>query len=149
MSVEEKREYPRKPVSWRAALLSEHYPQPVQARAVEASMGGVGLLSEKELRTASECKVFLAVPNPTYTGTVYVEVQCSVVWCSLVGAIGQYRVGLKFLSMSAEHRAMLQSLLKVTCFCGACHCRLLAILALPELSCCTKKSRRFHDAGFL
>lgn len=100
-------------IKLRAALLPAGQAQPHFCRSLELWQQRGLLLCPVHLPTNACCQLFLEVPtNANKTAFESVEIGCSVQFSVLVGQLGQYRIGVKFTSISAEAERALERLLR-------------------------------------
>lgn len=104
VSLAEKRQHPRIPVSWQAAVMVQQ--RPSMGKLGDISRGGLTFHSEVNLAIGSKQQVFIRMPRADHMGYQQLEVIAQVCSCSLAAAQGFYRVGFKILEMrgnAAEH----------------------------------------------
>ncbi len=106
MSID-RREHKRLAAHWRAALqLGDEI---LHGRTEDVSMGGACVLSEKSIPVGTTCLVYLEVPVPERQTKIPIRIEAKVVLSTLVGNISQFRIGLKFASLTPEDQALLKS----------------------------------------
>jgi c-di-GMP-binding flagellar brake protein YcgR len=103
-SPAEKRQHPRIPAHWQAAVMVQQ--RPSMGKLGDLSRGGLTFLGELNLPIGSKHQFFIRMPTADRTGYHQLEVLAQVCSCSLMASQGLYRVGLRILEMrgnTAEH----------------------------------------------
>lgn len=103
-SSAEKRQHPRIPVHWQAALMVQQ--RPSMGKLGDLSRGGLTFLGEYNLAMGTKHQFYIRMPNADRTSYHQLEVIAQVCSCSLMASQGLYRVGLRILEMrgnTAEH----------------------------------------------
>jgi len=96
-SPAEKRQHPRIPVHWQAAIMVQQ--RPSMGKLDNLSRGGLTFLGELNLAIGSKHQVFMRMPTADRKGYHQLEVVAQVCSCSLSAAQGCYRVGMRILEM--------------------------------------------------
>ena len=96
-SPAEKRQHPRIPVHWQAALMVQQ--RPSMGKLGDLSRGGLTFLGELNLAVGTKHQVFMRMPTEDRTGYHQLEVVAQVCSCTLSAAQGCYRVGMRILEM--------------------------------------------------
>ena len=100
----EKRQHPRIPAHWQAAVMVQQHPS--MGKLGDLSRGGLTFLGELNLAIGTKHQVFMRMPTADRTGYQQLEVVAQVCSCSLSTAQGCYRVGMRILEMrgnTAQH----------------------------------------------
>jgi c-di-GMP-binding flagellar brake protein YcgR len=103
-SPAEKRQHPRIPVYWQAALMVQQ--RPSMGKLGDLSRGGMTFLGELNLAIGTKHQVFIRMPTADRKSFHQLEVLAQVCSCSLSAAQGCYRVGMRILEMrgnTAQH----------------------------------------------
>jgi c-di-GMP-binding flagellar brake protein YcgR len=101
------RQHERAPVSWKARLevAGGAY---LEARAVDLSEGGVGVVAPDALGDVGEVEVWLAVPcDEQHRTRMALRLRARVAFQVYAG--GQCRIGLQFLNIEATARQLLRN----------------------------------------
>lgn len=96
-SPAEKRQYPRIPVHWQAALMVQQ--RPSMGKLGDLSRGGLTFLGERNLAVGTKHQIFIRMPSADRTSFHQLEVVAQVCSCTLSTAQGCYRVGMRILEM--------------------------------------------------
>lgn len=100
-------------IKLRAALIPAGQTQPHFARTLELWPQRALLLCPVNLPSNARCQLFLEVPsNASKTTFESVGIACIVQFSVLVGQLSQYRIGVKFSSVSDEAERALERLLR-------------------------------------
>lgn len=106
--MSEQRIQARKNVTWKVAVIVPGTNQALPARTQDISITGGSIFSPAPLHPGQEYRLIFAVPDSQRTKHNYVETSAQVVYSTLVGQLNEYRVGMQFKMMSAQHKALLE-----------------------------------------
>ena len=96
-SAAEKRQHPRIPVHWQAAVMVQQ--RPSMGKLGDLSRGGLTFLGELNLPIGSKHQIYIRMPTTDRTGYHQLELIAQVCSCTLVASQGNYRVGMRILEM--------------------------------------------------
>ena len=98
-------------VSLRAVLIHPHHKGTVYGRTVELGINRAVLLVSAPLPVDLPFKLFLEIPNLKTVGNRTVEINGIVQYSVLVANINQYRLGVRFETLSPTAHEAVQGLL--------------------------------------
>lgn len=96
-SAAEKRQHPRIPVHWQAAVMVQQ--RPSMGKLGDLSRGGLTFLGELNLPVGTKHQIYIRMPTTDRTGYHQLELMAQVCSCSLMASQGCYRVGMRILEM--------------------------------------------------
>lgn len=99
-------------VNWRSALILPQNATPLHGRAVEASEHSLVVLMPQEIKTGSECRIYLDVIDPANGQDVYLDFRIKVAGTALVGNISQFRHILHIIDIKPEQKTFFHNLLQ-------------------------------------
>lgn len=100
-----KREHARIPVHWQAAIMLNQ--QLVYGKLGDISHGGVTFLVDANLPVGSKYSLYIRMPSPDRRSHLQLETSTQVCNIVLAPSLGAYRVGMRFLEMQGNMRAIL------------------------------------------
>lgn len=102
---ENKREHPRLPVHWHAAIMLDQ--QLIYGKLSDVSRGGTTLLLDAKLVVGAKYPLYIRMPTPDRTSFHQLEASVQVCNIVLAAALGCYRIGMRFTAFQGNTEALL------------------------------------------
>lgn len=111
MSEENLREHRRVHVVWRAVFRPKGSTHNIRGKTSDLSMGGVAAYFESQLQVGQLGTLYLEVVKHGVLNKQFLEIECAVVYSTLVGHINAFRTGIKFKAINPEFVTILNKLM--------------------------------------
>lgn len=106
----ENRIHERKPIKCRVVLVTENEKHKIPGMTIDISLGGAGLLVDENLPMGQKCMAHFRFP--VGNGFSFLAIDSSIVYTVLVSNTSQYRIGLKFDSVTPDTESFLKKILR-------------------------------------